>query len=361
METSPIPNLILDKDKVLGLRMERQFFTRPADEEAYDSFFRDISPVPTIGWCEPGRPPTLPPHAAFDDDAYNARLRAGRKILKGRFGGRVAYIQREDWELYACLYQKPLLHPTDSQLRMLELITKEGPVNIGLIKEYTGLLVKHITPILHRLQEAFLLYEDQVYNDGDRGWYAFAGEFPEVDLQRYTKEEALAQILPRFAFRQVFFSPSMASVFYGQPLKLVQKVLDSMVEAGALRPARMEETEGYCLPGDIDAIDAAPSPQKGVILLQRNDFLVKSQEDSLKKRFVPPSPFETLYYLLIDGDIQGAVYGRFKFGPHVLENIELTLPAGEHARRRDEVLDALYGVFDRAASPLRCYGGMPLS
>lgn len=357
--TSQMP-LFLDKKKVLGLRMERLFFTHPAAEQDYDRFFGDISPVPTIGWCEPGRPPTLPPHAAFDDDWYNADLRARREILKGRFGGRVAYVRREDLELYACLYQKPLARPTAEQLRMLELIEREGPLNIGLIKEYTGLLVKHITPILHRLQEAFLLYEDQVYNEGDRGWYIFAGEFPEVNLQRYTKEEALERIIPRFASRHVFFDAAMAAGFYNQPLKAVQKVLEGMAQAGALQPVRMDEANGYCLPADMDAIAAAEAPKRGVIMLQRNDFLVKSLENSLKEQFTPPSPFETLYYLLIDGEIQGALYGRFKFGPHVLENVHLTLPPVEQAERKDEVMDALYTVFDRTASPLRCYGGEPL-
>jgi hypothetical protein len=34
-------------------------------------------------------------------------------------------------------------------------------LTIQQIKEDTGLLVKEITPVLHRLQEAFLVYEDQ--------------------------------------------------------------------------------------------------------------------------------------------------------------------------------------------------------
>lgn len=137
---------MLTMENVLALRMQRQYFDRPAGPEAYDDFFRDVSPVPTVGWCEPGLPPTLPPHAGFDDGLYNGQRRAKRQILKGRFGGKVAYVTRDDLELYACLYRKPLPAMTYEQERMLELLSREGPLNIGSIKELTGLLVKQITP-----------------------------------------------------------------------------------------------------------------------------------------------------------------------------------------------------------------------
>lgn len=44
------------------------------------------------------------------------------------------------------------------QLQVLELIETADPFNIQQIREETGMLVKQITPILHRLQEAFLIY-----------------------------------------------------------------------------------------------------------------------------------------------------------------------------------------------------------
>ena len=51
------------------------------------------------------------------------------------------------------------------------------------LKEESGLLVKEITPALHRLQEAFLIYEDQYDGEWDRGWYRF-GEFFSDFMQR---------------------------------------------------------------------------------------------------------------------------------------------------------------------------------
>lgn len=64
-----------------------------------------------------------------------------------------------------------------TQQMPLERIEMSGPYTIGQLKEESGLLVKEITPALQsRLQEAFLIYEDQYDGEWDRGWYRF-GEF----------------------------------------------------------------------------------------------------------------------------------------------------------------------------------------
>jgi hypothetical protein len=351
---------MLEEKTVAALRAERQCLLRPAGEGAYDALFQWMSPVPTISWCEPGSPPTLPPHADFDDGLYNAGRRRQRQILKGRFGGRVAYVTREDWELFACLYQKPVPVLSESQRRMLELLRQEGPLNIGMIKEMTGLLVKQITPILHRLQEAFLVYEDQVENDWDRGWYLFEQEFPDVDLKRYTKTEALCRVLPRFAYLHGFFTAEMAKCFYRLPMRAVQAALEFLTAEGALVSVQLGGEAGYALPGDMALLqkgDVFPAPH-AAMLLQRNDFLVRSLESGLKKRF--SSPDELLYYLFIDGEIRGALCGRFRFGPHDLTDVLLELPEEERHSRRGEILAAIYTEFDPALSPLGRYCGEKL-
>src|SRR5699024_1835307 len=121
--------------------------------------------------------------------------------IKGRFsGGNLGWIVPEDMELFIALYRKPLVKPTEIQLRILELIEREGPLNIQQIKEETGLLVKEITPALHRLQEAFLIYEDQYDGEWDRGWYRFTEMFPQVNSDKYSRHEALKIVLQRFAY-----------------------------------------------------------------------------------------------------------------------------------------------------------------
>ena len=120
----------------------------------------------------------------------------------------------EDMELFVALYRKSLAKSTLEQQQILELIQNAGPFNIQQMKEETGMLVKQITPILHRLQEAFLIYEDQYDGEWDRGWYKFEEMFPEVDQDKYTRQEALKIVLQRFAYRLVWFDTAMVKSFY---------------------------------------------------------------------------------------------------------------------------------------------------
>ena len=134
---------------------------------------------------------------------YNRERQRNRELVKGRFQkGNIGFIQEKDMELFAGLYRKPW-KPDDTQELILALIDREGPLNIGLIKEMTGLLVKQITPALHKLQESFVLFEDQFDGEWDREWYRFEEMFPDVDVQHFTRKEALKMVLPRFLFRYV--------------------------------------------------------------------------------------------------------------------------------------------------------------
>ena len=193
---------------IVSLRMERQFLSRRANQEEYRELYRDMQPGQNVYWNGFGDPPSLTFRADFNDIEFNRARQAKRELVKGRFaGGNLGWIVPEDLELFAALYRKPLTSPNETQLRILGLIEREGPLNIQRIKEETGLLVKAITPALHRLQEAFLVYEDQYDGEWDRGWYLFPEMFPAVDPEKYTRRDALRIVLLRFARRQVLFDP----------------------------------------------------------------------------------------------------------------------------------------------------------
>lgn len=214
-------------EKILSLRMERQFLLRKADETKYIALYRDTQPGQNVYWHGFGEPPVLSFRAAFDDMEFNRQRQLQRKLVKGRFaGGNLGWVMAEDMELFACLYHKPLTRPTPQQSEALTLIENAGPFNIQQLKEETGLLVKQITPILHRLQEAFLLYEDQYDGEWDRGWYRFAEMFPDVDTRRYSKTKALKILLQRFAYRTVWFDAAMAKAFYRVPEKEIRKAAE---------------------------------------------------------------------------------------------------------------------------------------
>lgn len=346
----------MNQRSIAALRMERQYLTRKANENEYIELYRDTSPGQNVYWNGFGDPPSITFRAGFDDIEYNRRRQKERLLIKGRFqGGNLGWIERDDLELFAGLAKKPLGLKTSLQSTLLELIEREGPMNIQLMKEMTGLLVKEITPVLHRLQEAFLIYEDQNDGEWDRGWYRFSEMFPDADLEKYSRCDALKIILPRFAYRHVLFNVKMAKSFYKLPEKEIKKAVESLVEESVL----IETDDGYILEKDYILLKTYEAePLKSVYAMHRNDFLVKSNEYWLKERFTHLYP-DTLYYLLIDGEFQGAAVGKFRYTPEV-EDVMLELPQEESDVRKEEILRAVQ-LLCGENNPVKRYCGVALT
>lgn len=333
----------MDQKKIISLRMERQGFVHKAGDAAYDALYRDMQPGMNVYWNGFGEPPVLSFRADFDDIEYNRQRQARRALIKGRFaGGNLGWIVPEDLELFIALYRKLIKEMTDDQRMIIEMIVQQGPSNIQRMKEETGLLVKRITPALHRLQEAFILYEDQYDGEWDRGWYRFEEMFPEVEQERYTRQEALKTILMRFAYRQVWFDGAMAKSFYRLPAKDIKTALASLAEEGLLT----EADGGYIRAEDAKLLEEyEPKEMRFVYAVHRNDFLYRSNEHWLKEKFGAmgeglPYDHELLQYLLIDGEFKGAVVGHFRNGPYDLNDVIGDLPQ----ERMEEIIESVRSV-----------------
>lgn len=343
---------MLDCAKLAAMRMERQHLTYKANETEYELLYRDLSPGCSVYWNGFGEPPTLTYRADFNDMEYNRGRQADRALVKVRLvDGNLGWVTTEDLELFACAYAKPLDKPSERQAVLLELIMREGPLTIHQMKESTGMLVKEITPALHRLQEAFVIYEDQNEGQDDRGWYRFGEMFPEVNLSRYSRTDALKVLLQRFAFRLVWFDLNMAKSYFRLPVKDIKSALVGLVDERLL----LDAYSGYMLPSDAEPLNgyAAESP-KSTYAMHRNDFLVKVHEHLLKEKYVHPYP-DTLYYLLVDGEWQGAVVGKFRYTPEI-EDVLLDLSPKEAAARKDGVLSAIRQICPWAQAPKRYQG-----
>ena len=331
--------------KIISLRMERQRFINKADEDEYVKLYRDTQPGQNVYWNGFGQPPTLCFRADFDDIEYNRDRQLKRKLIKGRFsGGNLGWIVPEDMELFIALYRKPLVKPTEIQLRVLELIEREGPLNIQQIKEETGLLVKEITPDLHRLQEAFLIYEDQYDGEWDRGWYRFTEMFPQVNSDKYSRHEALKIVLQRFAYRLVWFDTAMAKSFYKLPEKEIKLAAGELVAEGVL----VESNLGYMLKNDSELLaNYEPKTLNFVYAIHRNDFIYKAHEHVLKemaKKLTERLEYDhdPLQYLLIDGEFHGASVGHFRNGLYDLNDVVCDL--SDAGSRKDEIVKAIRAV-----------------
>ncbi|WP_242964910.1 hypothetical protein [Scatolibacter rhodanostii] len=329
---------ILNREKIIALRMERQYLTRKANEEEYLALYRDLQPGQNVYWNGFGNPPSLTYRANFDDIEYNRERQRIHQLVKGRFaGGNLGWIVPEDMELFACLYRKPLTKPNPRQLALLDLIENEGPLTIQQMKEWMGMLVKEITPALHRLQEAFLIYEDQNEGQADRGWYRFTEMFPDVNLEKYSRQAALKILLQRFAYRMVWFDAEMVKSYFKLPLKDIKFAIESLKTEDILT----ELANGYLLQSDGNLLATySPILPNSVYAMHRNDILVKSNEHWLKEKYTHGYP-DTLYYLLINGEFRGVVVGKFRY-TYDIRDVILDLPKEEAIQLKDEILQAVY-------------------
>lgn len=333
------------------LLMQRQHLLKPATADEFDDLFRNMSPVHTQFWTNPGAPPDLSGRCDFDDLGYCFQIRATREIVKGRFQGQsVGYVFSDELDLMAAAFRKTGELSYDEQ-KIFDIVHQEGPINIQTIKELTGILSKNIAPILHKLQQKFLVFEDQSDNEWDRCWYVFEQEF-DINLNRYEHIEAVKILLMRFAFMNVIFDEAMARNFYGFTLKDIKQAVSELLESGAL----VAVEGGYARAEDAaEAVKDKPA-EKSLILLNKNDFLVKSNEHWLKKKYTNEGN-DVLYYILIDGAFHGAVFGHFRFMPHIVDDVFIDLSSGEVKALKKPLMDAVEKIFDKSVSPLLHYMG----
>ena len=190
----------MDKQTILAERLRRQHLITPLEDTAkYEDLFRLLQPVSTMANARPGSPPRLIHRTRFDDSEITEVWREDWLIVKGRFlGGGIGYVLADELELYGNAFCKPIGLPNAYQNEVLEVIQSAGPLTPRQLKDETGLLNKRIMPALHRLQKAFLVYEDQVSDDWERSWYDFESEWMDIVIEEDRKAPAIAEVLKRF-------------------------------------------------------------------------------------------------------------------------------------------------------------------
>lgn len=284
--------------------------------ENYDDFFRDISPVRCPYWAEPGLVAVLPLRTSFSDRIYNNKRRSNRELFKGKFQkGSVAYIDTIDLSLFKTLYHKPIKEYTPEMLEYLRLFETEGPLTIHQLKDITQRFTKDITPVLHKLQAAFVIYEDQTDDGWDRPWYLINREY---QLSELPLDDCYQEIIRRYSKRAYLFTAEMIASYYGLPLKKIKEELSKTVVNGNLY---QYDQEHYTIDSDYRPQDFS---MDYYYCLDRNDFLVKSCQTYLDKLFVEVESAHTvMYYILRNNEFIGVLLGRFTFGPYELEELYL--------------------------------------
>lgn len=342
-------------DLIRTERLHRHRFIDPVgSQDAYLELFALLQPTSTATHARPGAPPDLSGRTTSMVHNGVDRLRADRVIVKGRFLHRsVGYVLARDLELYANAFCRPLPQLSDPQQVVLEAVTHQGPITPRQIKEETGLLNKRVMPALHRLQEAFVVYEDQVDDEWDRAWYDFASEWPEIRVHESRWESCASEVLRRFFKGHVFATMENLRDWSGWPAKRLTTLLGELETVGTVVPGPIRgPVEGWTLPEDVSLEPRELSPT--VFMLHKADNLVRSHRSELKRRF---GDHEVLRYLLIDGEFLGAVVGHWRIGPYDIEDIVVKLPARERAARRSEILQAVRAHYTAAQWNILRYDG----
>lgn len=350
----------MDKQTTIEARMARQgIWGRVGTEREYGELFRRLQPVTPVHFSMPGSPPRLMHRADVDDAALADRMRAGRELVKGRFAnGLIAYVLADDLELYATAFRQPLDRLTQIQEAVLGTLRSTGPLSPRQLRQEMGVMHKQLMPALHRLQRAFVLYEDQEDEGWDRPWCLFESEWPDVDLGRTTWSEAAIAVIERFLEAHVFATTGQICDWCGLGLRKVRQLLPeaklTACEVDGLGAGWVPESETSAGEGTPGAAARGAAPIRSTLVLHKADPLVRPHQGELKERY---RGREILQYLLIDGELQGAVCGHWRIKAHDVEDVVVDLPEDQAEARREEILTAVRERYPPPESQILNYQG----
>lgn len=183
---------------------------------------------------------------------------------------------------------------------------------------------KAIMPALHRLQEAWLVVELQLDGDWGRPWALFESEWPEVDLRSWTQETAQAEVVMRKLATLVWATEPQLAAATGLGKTAVRRALGSCTNR--VEAVSMGGEQGWLQTQDLD-LEPLP-PARGVRFIHKADPLVQAYLPELKARF----PGETLGFLLLDGELDGALMGHWRISEHPVDDLVIDRPDAERFR-----------------------------
>jgi len=347
-----------DRGTVVAARLAAQgFVPQCSGLDDYISLFRKLQPASPPAFSYPGSPPTLIGRTEFHEEPIISRMRARREVVKGRFlRGTVGYVLATDLEHYGNAFRRPIAAPNSVQLDVLHAVRHTGPLTPRQIREETEYMSKEIGPALSRLQQAFLVYEDQVETDWERGWYGFESEWPEVEINDECRPAALRVVLKRFVDAMVFATLEQIRDWSGLRVKDIQQFLTDGERSGDLIPADVPGLGQGSMSADALPLKRSAVP-KHVVMLPASDIVIRAHKSEFKRRF---GGLEILQYLLIDGELIGAVCGHWRIGPHDVDDVVVQLPVAECAERREEILAAVRATYRFPRHRILHYCGRPM-
>ena len=349
---------VMNWNNILKLRMKRLGFTNPAESEAeYDDIFKNLQPVSTEYFTEPGRPPAIRDRALFDDVFYNRLLRQNQDIIKARFqGNTISYVLRDEFELYASAFAKPIPMVDDTMIELYTVLNQVGPMDKSQLIEELDLKGPIVTKILQKFQRAFMVYELQPDKFGEQVWQTFESEWPEFNIKNLDAKEAKKEVIKRFIKNMVVADFNMICDWSRFSKRETKEVLANLEESGIIETIGEGSEHLWYLPEDRGEIFSRMMVriQPSVHVLHKADYLYRAYESKLKEQYKGK---EILQYILIDGEIKGVIEGHWRIGPHNIENIAVNISKDEADDRKDEIIAEVSQIYHPPYSNILRYNG----
>jgi hypothetical protein len=356
----------LKPSQIHAARAVRQFLapsTQGSSDADYLEILRTLAPMRPPSYEFPGTPVCLfDRHESSDGSSAQTvgeRVRREGLVIKGRFQhGHIAYVPSDEMPLFIGAFRKSKNLGWDEET-VLETLEREGPLQKKDLAEVCGIKGKTLTAALHHLQATFQVFEQQLETEWDNPWCAVETEYPDWLEGVPEQFEARLEVIKRFTHWHVFSSVQEVKDWSGFPGKDVAQMLEMLLKRGDLIRASVEGWGEHFLcnfnPSDFNPSTFEDLPLEScVAILDSGDPLVTAQIASLKSDY-PKMPI--LKYILIDGQICGAVEGRWGINPFDVTDVHLPKHA-QKGRLKLEIVQKLRRHFPLPAQRILKFAGV---
>jgi Winged helix DNA-binding domain len=345
--------------QIHAARAARQFLTpstRGSSDTDYLEILRSLAPMRPSSHDFPGTPVCLfDRHEASDgasEKTVGERVRREGLVIKGRFQhGHIAYVPSDEMPLFIGAFRKTKNIGWDEET-VLETLQREGPLQKKDLGEVCGIKGKSLTGALQNLQAGFHVFEQQLETEWDNPWCAISTEHPDWLEGVPDQFEARLEVVKRFAQAHVFSSVQEVKDWSGFPGKDVAHMLELLLKRGDLKRASVEGWGEHYLASNFQGI----SLESCVAILDLGDPLVTAQISYLKNDF---SKIPTLKYILIDGEICGAVEGRWGIKAYDVTDVHVPKRA-QKGKLKLEIVEKLRRHFPLPAQRILKFAGVAL-
>jgi Winged helix DNA-binding domain len=345
--------------QIHATRAARQFLTpstQGSSDTDYLKILRHLAPMRPPSYEFPGTPVCLHDrHEASDgtsEKTIGERVRRDGLVIKSRFQhGHIAYVLSDEMPLYIGAFRKAKSLGWDDTA-VLETLQREGPLHKKDLAEVCGIKGKPLTAALQNLQASFQVFEQQLETEWDNPWCAVETEHPDWLENVPEQFEARLEVIKRFTHSHVFSSVQEVKDWSGFPAKDVNHMLEMLSNRGDLKRASVEGWGEHFLASDFQDVPF----ESCVAILDSGDPLVTAQISHLKSKY-PKMP--VLKYILIDGEICGAVEGRWGIKPFDVTDVHLPKNA-QKGKLKLEIIEKMRRHFLLPAQRILKFAGVTL-